>query len=272
MESILDIKNLNVVFKNKKNKTEIVKDVSFDVKKGECVCIVGESGSGKSMTMKAIMGLLDHSFEVNGEAFLGDHNLLTANKETLRKMRGKNMTMILQNPMVCFDSLYRIEYQMKETFAEHTDWSNEEIYQKSVETLEKMHIREPKEVLKKYPHQLSGGMLQRIMIGISLSLSPEILIADEPTTAIDSITQFEIMKEFVRLKEEGVTMIFITHDLSLASLISDKVIVMNKGKIVDRGTFEQIKENAQDEYTKALVNQKKAVMKAYNEKLGGIRN
>lgn len=268
---ILEVKDLNVVFRGKKSNVEIIKNVSFDVKKGECICIVGESGSGKSMTMKAIMGLLDHNFTIKGDAKLGETDLLRSSKDTLRKIRGKNMTMILQNPMVCFDSLYRIEYQMRETFAEHTTWSKKEIYEKSVEILQKMQIRNPEEVLKKYPHQLSGGMLQRIMIGIALALNPEILIADEPTTAIDSITQYEIMQEFLRLKAQGVTIILITHDLGVASVISDKVLVMNKGEIVDSGTFEQIKNDAKDEYTKALVAQKVAVMAAYNQKLGGIR-
>lgn len=171
--------------------------------------------------------------------------------------------------MVCFDRLYRIGYQMAETFKEHTEWSKFEIYNKSIEILEKMQIRNPEEVLRQYPHQLSGGMLQRIMIGIALTLNPEILIADEPTTAIDSITQYEIMQEFLTLKKSGVTIVFITHDLGLAALISDRVLVMNQGEIVDQGTFEEIKTSANDEYTKALVEQKISVMKAYHEKIGG---
>ncbi len=266
--NVIDVKNLNVSFKTKRNETKIVQDVSFNVKKGECLCILGESGSGKSMTMKAIMGLLDSNFEIQGQAFLEDKDLIKLPQEELRKMRGKNMTMILQNPMVCFDSLYRIDYQMHETFKEHTNLSDEEIYTKSIEILEKMKIESPKEVLRKYPHQLSGGMLQRIMIGIAIALDPQILIADEPTTAIDSITQYEIMQEFLRLKKQNVTMIFITHDLGIASMIADKVIVMNKGKVVDVGTFEQIKSNPKDEYTKHLVNQKMRVMNSYKKILG----
>lgn len=263
--NIIDVKNLGVVFKGRKKDSQIIDDISFSVKKGECLCILGESGSGKSMTMKAVMGLLDSNFKITGEAHLQEKNLLTASKEELRQMRGKNMTMILQNPMVCFDSLYRIDYQINETLQEHTDWSKEEIHKKSIEILEKMQIRQPQEVLKKYPHQLSGGMLQRIMIGIALVLNPQILVADEPTTAIDSITQYEIMKEFIKLKEEGVTMIFITHDLGIASLIADRVLVMNKGRIVDVGTFEEIKKNPKDEYTKQLVEQKTRVMNSYNK-------
>ncbi|MFI3174370.1 MAG: ABC transporter ATP-binding protein [Bacillota bacterium] len=267
--NLLTINDLHVTFRGKKKESELVKGVSLTVEEGKCLCIVGESGSGKTMTMKAIMGLLDYNFTITGEAKLGDIDLLKASKEELRKIRGKQMTMILQNPMVCFDSLYRVGYQMAETFAAHTDWSKAQIREESIKILEKMQMEDPEEVLKKYPHQLSGGMLQRIMIGIALALNPTILIADEPTTAIDSVTQHEIMKEFVRLKESGVTMIFITHDLGVASMISDHVIVMNHGKIVDTGSFEHIKNNAQDEYTKQLVAQKKAVVAAFRKNLGG---
>ncbi len=269
--SILTAKDLCVTFKGKKKHTEIIKNISFNLEKGECLCIVGESGSGKTITMKSLMGLLDHNFLVQGEAHLGDINLLTASKEEMRQIRGKQMTMILQNPMVCFDRLYRIGYQMAETFAAHTTWSKAEIHAKSIEVLQTMQMPDAEEVLKKYPHQLSGGMLQRIMIGIALALNPDILIADEPTTAIDSVTQFEVMKEFVRLKEAGVTIIFITHDLGVASMISDRMLVMNQGCIVDSGTFEDIKENAKDEYTKQLVAQKKAVVEAFEKCLGGAK-
>ncbi len=269
--SILQVENLHVTFRGKKKKSELVKDVSFSVGKGECLCIVGESGSGKTMTMKAMMGLLDHHFDITGTAMLEEIDLLHASRETLRTIRGKRMTMILQNPMVCFDSLYRIGYQMAETFSAHTDWSKKEIHQKSVEILEKMRLENPEEVLRKYPHQLSGGMLQRIMIGIALALSPDILIADEPTTAIDSVTQHEIMKEFLHLKEMGVTMIFITHDLGVASVISDRVLVMNQGSVVDAGTFDHIKHHATDRYTQQLVAQKQAVVAAFQRSLAGER-
>ncbi len=267
--TILKIEDLNVHFKGKFKTSHIVQGVSFSLEQGECIAIVGESGSGKTMTMKALMGLLDHNFTITGKAHLKNIDLLNASKEELRKIRGKQMTMILQNPMVCFDGLYRIGYQMAETFEAHTNWSKKEIYERSVDILKKMQIKEPEEVLKKYPHQLSGGMLQRIMISIALALNPDILIADEPTTAIDSITQYEIMKEFQRLKAQGITMIFITHDLAVASMISDKVLVMNKGKIVDTGTFEEIRNNPKDDYTKCLVEQKIAVTNAFKLSLQG---
>lgn len=267
--TLLDVRDLNVTFHGKKKDAHIVKGVSFTVEQGECLAILGESGSGKSMTMKAIMGLLDSNFTLSGQAFLQGEDLLSKDKEALRNVRGKDITMILQNPMTCFDSLYRMEQQMAETFATHTDWDKATIRAKSLEALEKMQIQAPEEVLRKYPHQLSGGMLQRIMIAIALTLEPKILVADEPTTAIDAITQFEIMKEFQRLKADGTTLIFITHDLGVASLIADHVLVLNHGQVADCGTFSTILECPKDDYTKLLVEKRKAVLSAYQAVLGG---
>lgn len=260
---VLDIQHLNVYYNGKNGRSHLIKDISFSVDKGKCLCILGESGSGKSLTMKALMGLLDTNFDIDGTANMNGRNLLTLSKEELRQIRGKDLTMVLQNPMVYFDSLYRIEEQMSETFRTHTNWSKKEVYEKSVHILKTMMINDAEEVLKKYPHQLSGGMLQRIMIAIALTLNPCVLIADEPTTAIDAITQFEIMKEFQKLKEHKTTMIFITHDLAIAHLIADEIIVMRQGKIVDSGTYFEIMENAKDAYTRLLIEKRIAVMDAY---------
>ena len=174
--------------------------------------------------------------------------------------------MVLQNPMTCFDPLYRIGNQIAETFAAHTKWSAQEIYQQSLMLLKRMQIRDGEEVLQKYPHQLSGGMLQRIMISIAMALKPKLLIADEPTTAIDAITQFEILEEFRRIKQQHKTaMIFITHDLSAISRIADRILVMNGGKVVDKGDFKHILYHAQDPYTRLLVEKRTAVMTSYRE-------
>ena len=166
----------------------------------ECLGILGESGSGKSMTVKSVLGLLDKNFQVSGSAIFDGQDLLKETKEELRRLRGSRITMVLQNPMTCFDPLYRIGNQMAETFATHTSWNVQEIRSRCLEILDQMRIRNGEEVLEKYPHQLSGGMLQRIMIGIAMALQPELLIADEPTTAIDAITQYEILEEFIRIK------------------------------------------------------------------------
>lgn len=278
MEPVLSVRDLHVQFHYKKRVQEIIKGVDFDVYSGKCLGILGESGSGKSMSLKAVMGLLDKSFSVKGRAMYHDgqtqaaEDLLQKDKESLRRLRGKQISMILQNPMTCFDPLYRVRDQMAETYLEHFSLSPQQIQEKSVQVLEKMQIRNPEEVLKKHPHQLSGGMLQRIMIGLAMSMEPQILIADEPTTAIDAITQYEIMKEFVRIKQEGKTaMVFISHDLGVIAEIADEVLVMNKGQVADRGTFQEIMMHAQDPYTKLLVEKKQAVMTRYREALAGKR-
>lgn len=266
MEAVLKVKHLEVEHRTKKNVTPIIHGIDFEVMPGQCLGILGESGSGKSMSLKGVMGLLGTDFTVKGEAIFQGENLIGKSREQLRRIRGKKIGMILQNPMTCFDPLYRIGEQLAETYREHTDFRKTEILEKSVKILESMRINNPLEVLKKYPHQLSGGMLQRIMIGLAMSMEPELLIADEPTTAIDAITQYEIMKEFVRIKKEFRTaMIFISHDLGVISAISDQVLVMNQGYAADKGTFAQIYENPQDAYTRLLVEKKKAVMDKYHQ-------
>lgn len=262
MSFVLEAKNISVKLKDR----FIVENSSFTVKEGECLGILGESGSGKSMTVKAMLGLLDRNFKVTGNAFFEGKDLVNQSKESLRNIRGEKITMVLQNPMTCFDPLYRIGNQMSETFETHTNWSKEEIYKNSIDILKRMHIRDAEEVLQKYPHQLSGGMLQRIMIGIAMAMKPKLLIADEPTTAIDAITQFEIMEEFKKIKEEyNTAMIFITHDLGAISRIANNILVMNKGSIVDRGDFKHILNNATDPYTRLLVEKRSAVMKSYRK-------
>ena len=270
MSAILKVENLNVTLTQRKSSKKLVEEVSFEVRPGECLGILGESGSGKSMTVKSVLGLLDKNFQISGRAIFDGQDLLRESKEELRRLRGSRITMVLQNPMTCFDPLYRIGSQMAETFATHTTWSAQEIRSHSLEILAQMRIRNGEEVLEKYPHQLSGGMLQRIMIGIAMALEPELLIADEPTTAIDAITQYEILEEFVRIKKEKHTaMLFITHDLGAISKVADRVLVMNSGHIVDSGTFEPILMHANDPYTRMLVEKRSAVMHRYRQVLHG---
>ncbi len=273
MSAILKVENLNVTLTHRKTSKKLVEDVSFEVHLGECLGILGESGSGKSMTVKSVLGLLDKNFKISGNAVFDGQDLLAASKEELRKIRGSRITMVLQNPMTCFDPLYRIGKQMAETFATHTNWNAGEIRTHSLEILEQMRIRGGEEVLEKYPHQLSGGMLQRIMIGIAMALQPELLIADEPTTAIDAITQYEILEEFIRIKKQKNTaMLFITHDLGAISKVADRILVMNSGQVVDSGSFEHILTHAQDPYTRMLVEKRSAVMHRYRQILHGKEN
>lgn len=270
MSAVLKVENLNVTLTYRKASKKLVEDVSFEVHPGECLGILGESGSGKSMTVKSILGLLDKNFQVSGSAVFDGHDLLKESKEELRRLRGSRITMVLQNPMTCFDPLYRIGNQMAETFAAHTAWNAQEIRTCCLKILDQMQILNGEEVLEKYPHQLSGGMLQRIMIGIAMALQPELLIADEPPTAIDAVTQYEILEEFVRIKKnKNTAMLFITHDLGAISKVADRILVMNSGQIVDSGDFEHIRNHANDPYTRLLIEKRSAVMCHYRDILHG---
>lgn len=271
---ILDVKNLHITFEQPKVSKQILEDVSFSVKAGQCLGILGESGSGKSMTTKAILGLLNRDFKISGTATFEGNDLLQMGDGDLRTLRGSAIGMILQNPMTCFDPLYKIGNQIYETFDAHGIFPRDQYKAEAIKILEKMRIHDPEGVLQKFPHQLSGGMLQRVMIGIAMSMNPRLLICDEPTTAIDSITQYEIIKEFQRIKaESNVGMLFITHDVSVISHIADEVIVLNKGKLVDRGPFSEILKNPKDAYTKLLIEKKLAVADHYKSVLaeGGAR-
>lgn len=270
MTPVFELNHLQVSLRGKKRNTDLVKGVSFSVKQGECLGILGESGSGKSMSIKAAMGLLDKNFVVSGSAKFQGDELVGKSAEQLRRLRGGQVGIVLQNPMTCFDPLYRIGNQIAETFAAHQKWDAGEIKERSIEMLDKMQIRNPEEALEKYPHQLSGGMLQRIMIGIAMSMEPSLLIADEPTTAIDAITQFDILNEFAVIKQKHKTaMIFISHDLNAVSQIADKIVVLNQGTVVDQGDFHHIIHHAADPYTRLLIEKRTDVMRKYRQALEG---
>lgn len=270
MTPVFELNHLQVSLRGKKRNSDLVKGVSFSVKQGECLGILGESGSGKSMSIKAAMGLLDKNFVVSGSAKFQGDELVGKNAEQLRRLRGGQVGIVLQNPMTCFDPLYRIGNQIAETFAAHQKWDAGEIKERSIKMLDKMQIRNPEEALEKYPHQLSGGMLQRIMIGIAMSMEPSLLIADEPTTAIDAITQFDILNEFAAIKQKHKTaMIFISHDLNAVSQIADKIVVLNQGTVVDQGDFHHIIHHAADPYTRLLIEKRTDVMRKYRQALEG---
>lgn len=270
MTPVFELNHLQVSLRGKKQNMDLVKGVSFSVKQGECLGILGESGSGKSMSIKAAMGLLDKNFAVSGSAKFQGEELIGKCAEELRRLRGGQIGVVLQNPMTSFDPLYRIGSQIAETFATHQKWDAREIKEKSIEMLYKMQIRNPEEALEKYPHQLSGGMLQRIMIGIAMSMEPSLLIADEPTTAIDAITQFDILNEFAAIKQKHKTaMIFISHDLNAVSRIADKIVVLNQGTVVDQGDFHHILHQAADPYTRLLIEKRTDIMRKYRRALEG---
>lgn len=261
---ILEVKNLEVILK--KNNKEIIKNISFSIGKNSCVGILGESGSGKSVTCKSILNILNDNFRVNGEIIFNGKNLIDCTEKEMKNIRGKQICMILQNPMTSFDPLFTIQNQMVETFLEHLDISSKEALDLAKESLEKMRMKEIDAVLKKYPHELSGGMLQRVMIAIAIALKPKLIIADEPTTAIDSLNQKDIIEEFKILKNEiAVSILFVTHDLGILSYLADKLIVMQNGKIVESGTTADIINNHNHEHTNFLIETRRTLMKKFKE-------
>lgn len=263
---MLKVRDLKVQYRGDTGLKHIVSDISFTLKKNCCLGILGESGSGKSMTCKAILGLLNKDFEVQGEVVFNDVHLLKADKRKIRKIRGKEISMILQNPMTAFNPLYSIEEQITETFIENLDIGKKEALALSLKALEEMHILSPKEVLKKYPHQLSGGMLQRVMIGIALTLKPSIIIADEPTTAVDAINVVKVMEEFVKIKEKYHTsMIFISHDLGAVAKISDDILVMKDGRIAEKGETQYLLKCPKIQHTRYLMNTRKALVDRFHQ-------
>lgn len=184
----------------------------------------------------------------------------------MRHIRGKEICMILQNPMTSFDPLYTVENQMIETFLEHKKITKDEAKNLAKESLEKMRLKDIENILKKYPHELSGGMLQRIMIAIAIALKPKLIIADEPTTAIDSLNQKDILEEFIILKKEvNASLIFVTHDLGILSYIADNLIVLKDGEIVESGTTKEIISNFKHEHTKFLIETRRALMDKFKK-------
>lgn len=261
---IFSVTHLDLTLVKGRERTPILEDVSFDVRQGECLGILGESGSGKSMTIKAALGLLDRQFEIKGEATFAGESLITMSADARRQLRGGRITMVLQNPMTAFDPLYKMGEQMAQTFEVHTNWSAAEIRDESIALLKAMRIHDPEEVLKKYPHQLSGGMLQRVMIGLAVKLKPELIICDEPTTAIDSISRHAIMHTFLEIKKRlGVAMIFISHDLGVLNMIADRMVVMKSGRVVESGTPDHVLKHATDPYTRLLIDKHCAVTQAF---------
>lgn len=261
---ILKVENLSVMLK--KDSKPILKNVNFEIEENHCLGILGESGSGKSMTWKAFTGMLSSKFLVSGNVDFKGSNLLNLNPKDQREIRGHDISIIVQNPMTAFDPLFTVGSQMSETFSTHSHMNKKEASLLAIDILQRMRIENPEDVLKKYPHELSGGMCQRIMIGISIALNPSLIIADEPTTAIDSINQHEILKEFEILKKQyKLSMIFISHDLNVLSRIADTILVMSNGEVIETGSVNKIIKNPEKEETKFLVNTHIKLIDEYNK-------
>jgi peptide/nickel transport system ATP-binding protein len=255
-QTILDVRDLKVSFKTHKGLLPAVNSVSFSVKKGEILGVVGESGCGKSVTATSIMGLLNKkkSF-VEGEVQYQNRNLLNLKEREYRKIRGNVISMVHQNPMTALDPLYTIGNQMIETICLHQKVSKSEAFDRALELLKKVGIASPEIKIHSYPHQLSGGMKQRVMIAIALACQPDILIADEPTTALDVTIQAQILDLLLDLqKEYGMSIIFITHDLGVVAEFCEKVMVMYLGQVVESADVKTIFKSPKHPYTKGLLN------------------
>ncbi|NJE29620.1 ABC transporter ATP-binding protein [Thermococcus sp. 18S1] len=248
---LLEVKNLSIYYYTLAGVVKGAENVTFSIGRGEWVTFVGESGSGKSTVAHAIMNIVPSPGKVvSGEVIFEGKDLLKLNKEELRKIRGKDISMIFQDPMTSLDPLRKVGDQMVEVMTVH-GVPEDEARERAKELLEKVNL--PPDRLDYYPHQLSGGQRQRISIAMAMAFNPKLLIADEPTTALDVIVQDSIMDLIDALKAEGTSIYFVTHDISLAAERSDKIAVMYAGKLVEFGTVEQIVENPLHPYTKALI-------------------
>lgn len=253
---LLEIKHLNIEFHDHDAPESVVNDVNLHLEKGEIVGIVGESGSGKSMTAMAIAGLLRrHDMKKTGEILFEGKELLNASRAELRKYQGNDISIIFQEPMTSLNPVKKIGWQVEESLKIHRpDMSKEERYKRAIESLRDVELPEPEKVYRKYPHELSGGMRQRVMIASAMICEPKLLIADEPTTALDVTIQLQIVKLLQKLnREKNTSVLFISHDLSLVKRLCKRIIVMNKGNVVETGDTDDIFYHPKEEYTKQLI-------------------
>lgn len=253
---LLQLQNVTVSFRKEGNWTPIVKNSRFDLYENEILGIVGESGSGKSVTSLAIMGLLPKAIAKvsEGEIILDGKNIAALSEKEWQKLKGNDIAMIFQEPMSSLNPSLKCGPQVAEILAQHTHLSQKEIRQEVLSLFEKVKLPNPESIYNKYPHQISGGQKQRVMIAMAIACKPKILIADEPTTALDVTVQKEIIQLLKELQQQTrMSIIFISHDLSLVSDISNRVLVMYKGEIVEQGEAQQIFKNPQHNYTKALI-------------------
>ena len=255
MENLLDVRELKTSFNTKFGEVQAVRGVSFELTKGEVVGVVGESGCGKSITMMSIMRLLDKSGYIkDGRVFFEGKDISKITEKEMSKIRGNDIAMIFQDPMTSLNPLLTIGNQIMEPLIIHEKLSKKEAFTKGVELLRLVNIPNPEKRMKQYPHEFSGGMRQRAMIAMALSCSPKLIIADEPTTALDVTIQAQILEIMKDIKEKlGTSIIFITHDLGVVADICDRVNVMYGGLIIEKGSINDIFENPKHPYTWGLL-------------------
>ncbi len=254
-EPLLSVRGLTTRFRTERGTVTAVDDVSFDVAAGETVAIVGESGSGKSVTAQTIVGLTrSPNTRIEGAVELHGANLVEASEAELQKVRGERIGMVFQDPMTSFNPVYRIGGQIVEAIRAHRSMGDREARELAVEMLDAVGIPDAARRVDDYPHEFSGGMRQRAMIAMALALEPEVLIADEPTTALDVTVQAQILDLLGRLnRERGLATILITHDLGVVAEVADRVLVMYAGRIVEQGTLDEIFYDPQHPYTWGLL-------------------
>ena len=252
---LVDIKNERLSFFTPAGEVKALNDVSIMLNEGEVLGIVGESGSGKSVTAYSLMGLTAHPGKLlDGTLWFNGHQIETMTEKEMRKIRGNEVSIIFQDPMTSLNPVYTIGNQIEEVILLHTDKKKKEAYERAKELLDLVGINEPEKRLKQYPHELSGGMRQRVMIAIALACEPKLLIADEPTTALDVTIQAQILELMMKLKEKlGMAIIMITHDLGVVASMCEKIAVMYAGKIIEYGTTDDIFYHPKHQYTKGLI-------------------
>lgn len=252
---ILEVKNLNIEFHDHSVPETVVNDFSMSMSAGEIIGIVGESGSGKTMTAMAIAGLLRrHDMQKKGQILYEGVDLLTCDRAILRGFQGNDISMIFQEPMTSLNPVKKIGWQVEESLRLHSDLGKEELKARAIEALRDVELPEPERLYHKYPHQLSGGMRQRVMIAAAMICNPKILIADEATTALDVTIQAQIVKLLQKMNtQRNTAILFISHDLSLVRKLCTKIIVIQNGHIIEAGDTENLYQNPTENYTKQLI-------------------
>ncbi len=266
---LLDIKNLSISFFTPAGEIKAVNDISYKIKHGEVLGIVGESGSGKSVSSYSIMGLIANPGQITGgEIHFNGHRVDKMTEKEQQKIRGNEVSIIFQDPMTSLNPVYSIENQLTEVLRLHTNKTKKEIHNRAVELLELVGVNEPLRRLKQYPHEFSGGMRQRVMIAMALACEPLLLIADEPTTALDVTIQAQILDLMIELRRKiNMSIILITHDLGVVSEVCEKIAVMYAGRIVEYGMTEEIFYSPKHEYTIGLLNSIPKINAETHEKL-----
>lgn len=252
---LLEVKDLNIEFHDHLIPETVVYDFDLELKAGEIVGLVGESGSGKSMSALAIAGLLSRrDMHKKGQILFDGLDLLTCERSKLRKIQGNEISMIFQEPMTSLNPVKRIGWQIEESLRIHTELNKEERYQKAIEMMKEVELPDPERLYRQYPHELSGGMRQRVMIAAAMICNPRILIADEPTTALDVTIQAQIVELLKRMnREKQTSILFISHDLSLVKQLCERVLVMKGGYIVETGLTQEVFAHPKEEYTQRLI-------------------